>query len=157
MYRILKKEMLSPAICRMKVLAPRVASSARPGQFLIVIPEDHGERVPLTVSDYDPEAGTVTIVESGESGNGVSLTSLLRCIKSDNLRVGSEAPNKVAIRWAVLEVIGILTKSESEPTARNQATRRFPPSVPFHTRLFPQSLSSPPYGMRRAYYHWIFH
>ena len=62
MFEIISKEMLSPAICRMKVYAPRLAASARPGQFLIVIPEAHGERIPLTISDYDAEAGTVTIV-----------------------------------------------------------------------------------------------
>lgn len=62
MYRILSKEMLSPAICRMRVLAPRVASSAHPGQFLIVRVDEHGERIPLTISDYDPEEGSVTIV-----------------------------------------------------------------------------------------------
>ena len=62
MYKILTKEMLSPAICRMKVLAPRVASAARPGQFLIVRPDEHGERIPLTISDYDAEEGSVTIV-----------------------------------------------------------------------------------------------
>ena len=54
--------MLSPAICRMRVLAPRVASSAHPGQFLIVRVDEHGERIPLTISDYDPEEGSVTIV-----------------------------------------------------------------------------------------------
>ena len=62
MYKILTKEMLSPAICRMKVLAPRVASSAHPGQFLIVRVNEHGERIPLTISDFDAEEGTVTIV-----------------------------------------------------------------------------------------------
>ena len=62
MYRILTKEMLSPAICRMKVLAPRVASSAQPGQFLIVRANEHGERIPLTISDFDAGEGTVTIV-----------------------------------------------------------------------------------------------
>ena len=54
--------MLSPAICRMKVLAPRVASSAHPGQFLIVRVNEHGERIPLTISDFDAEEGSVTIV-----------------------------------------------------------------------------------------------
>ena len=54
--------MLSPAICRMKVLAPRVASAAHPGQFLIVRADEHGERIPLTISDYDAAEGTVTIV-----------------------------------------------------------------------------------------------
>ena len=62
MYKILSKEMLSPAICRMKVLAPRVASAAHPGQFLIVRADEHGERIPLTISDYDAAEGTVTIV-----------------------------------------------------------------------------------------------
>ena len=62
MFEVISKEMLSPAICRMKVYAPRLAASARPGQFLIVIPESHGERIPLTISDYDSVEGTVTIV-----------------------------------------------------------------------------------------------
>ena len=62
MYKILSKEMLTPTICRMKVDAPRLAASAYPGQFLIVRPEEHGERIPLTISDFDREAGTVTIV-----------------------------------------------------------------------------------------------
>ena len=62
MFEIISKEMLTPVICRMKVYAPRLAESALPGQFLIVRPEEHGERIPLTVSDYDREKGTVTIV-----------------------------------------------------------------------------------------------
>lgn len=62
MFEILDKEMLSPAICRMKVYAPRLAASALPGQFLIVRPEECGERIPLTISDYDRTEGSVTIV-----------------------------------------------------------------------------------------------
>lgn len=62
MYEIITKEMLTPTICRMKVRAPRLASAALPGQFLIVRATENGERVPLTISDYDKEAGTVTIV-----------------------------------------------------------------------------------------------
>ena len=62
MYRIVSKDMLTPTICRMKVEAPRLAASAQPGQFLIVRADEQGERVPLTISDYDREAGTVTIV-----------------------------------------------------------------------------------------------
>ena len=62
MYRIVKKEMLTPTICRMKVEAPRLASAALPGQFLIIRPDEQGERIPLTISDYDKAAGTVTIV-----------------------------------------------------------------------------------------------
>ena len=62
MFEIVRKEMLTPAICRMKVHAPRLAGAAQPGQFLIVRPEEHGERIPLTISDYDRNEGTVTIV-----------------------------------------------------------------------------------------------
>lgn len=62
MYKIIEKDFLTPTICRMKVAAPRVASAALPGQFLIVRTDEKGERIPLTISDYDTDAGTVTIV-----------------------------------------------------------------------------------------------
>ena len=62
MYRIVSKDMLTPTICRMKVEAKRLASAALPGQFLIIRADEQGERIPLTISDYDKEAGTVTIV-----------------------------------------------------------------------------------------------
>ena len=62
MYRIVSKDMLTPTICRMKVEAPRLANAALPGQFLIVRADEQGERIPLTISDYDKAAGTVTIV-----------------------------------------------------------------------------------------------
>lgn len=62
MYRILTKEMLTPGICRMKVEVPLLAAAARPGQFLMVRADEKGERIPLTISDYDAEAGSVTIV-----------------------------------------------------------------------------------------------
>lgn len=62
MYEIITKEMLTPTICRMKVNAPMLARAAQPGQFLMVLPEEKGERIPLTISDYDPEEGSVTIV-----------------------------------------------------------------------------------------------
>lgn len=62
MFTILSKEMLTANICRMKVSAPRLAAAAQPGQFLIVRADEKGERIPLTISDYDAEEGTVTIV-----------------------------------------------------------------------------------------------
>lgn len=73
MYTIISKEMLTPTICRMKVKAPRIASSAMPGQFLIVRATQHGERIPLTISDYDKTEGTVTIVTQQI---GVSTTEI---------------------------------------------------------------------------------
>lgn len=62
MFEILQKEMLTPTICRMRLSAPRLAAAARPGQFLIVRADEKGERIPLTISDYDASEGTVTIV-----------------------------------------------------------------------------------------------
>ncbi len=62
MYPILEKRCLAENIWLMKVHAPRVARSAQPGQFVIVRADEPGERIPLTVADYDPAAGSVTIV-----------------------------------------------------------------------------------------------
>ena len=62
MFKIVKKEMMTPTICRMVVEAPRLAASALPGQFLIIRADEQSERIPLTISDFDAEAGTVTIV-----------------------------------------------------------------------------------------------
>ena len=62
MFKIVSQRFLSPAITEMKVLAPRVAESALPGQFVIVRVDEYSERIPLTICDYDPEEGTVTIV-----------------------------------------------------------------------------------------------
>ncbi|HPB89826.1 MAG TPA: sulfide/dihydroorotate dehydrogenase-like FAD/NAD-binding protein [Bacteroidales bacterium] len=62
MYKIVKKEFLTPIICLMDVEAPRLAAAAQPGQFLIVRAREQGERIPLTICDYDKEKGTVTIV-----------------------------------------------------------------------------------------------
>ena len=62
MYKITRKAMLTPTICLMDVEAPRLAASAQPGQFLIVRAREEGERIPLTICDYDRKQGTVTIV-----------------------------------------------------------------------------------------------
>ena len=62
MFEIIRKEMLTPTICLMDVSAPRLAASAQPGQFLIVRARAEGERIPLTICDYDRVRGTVTIV-----------------------------------------------------------------------------------------------
>lgn len=62
MYKIVKKQALSDTIYLMDVKADRVAKSCYPGQFVIVKMDEKGERIPLTVCDYDRENGTVTIV-----------------------------------------------------------------------------------------------
>ena len=62
MYQITRKNILTPTICLMDVEVPRIAAAALPGQFLIVRARPEGERVPLTICDYDRSKGTVTIV-----------------------------------------------------------------------------------------------
>ena len=62
MYKIQKAEKLSEKIFLMDVEAPRVAKHCQPGQFIIVKMDEKGERIPLTICDYDRENGTVTIV-----------------------------------------------------------------------------------------------
>ena len=61
-YEILDKRQLAEGIYYMRVRAPRVASSALPGQFVIVRADAVGERIPLTIADYDPDEGSVTLV-----------------------------------------------------------------------------------------------
>ena len=62
MYKIMKAEKLADKIFLMDVHAPRVAKHCQPGQFIIVKMDEKGERIPLTICDYDREAGTITIV-----------------------------------------------------------------------------------------------
>lgn len=62
MYRILEKRLLAEGIYWMRVDAPRVARAALPGQFVIVRVDEAGERIPLTIADYDAREGWVTIV-----------------------------------------------------------------------------------------------
>jgi ferredoxin--NADP+ reductase len=62
MFEILKKEELNPTVTRMIVSAPLIAKKAEPGQFIILRVDENGERMPLTIADYDREKGTVTII-----------------------------------------------------------------------------------------------
>ena len=62
MYRIVKKQVLNPTVTRMEIEAPLIAKKAEPGQFIILRVDENGERIPLTVADFDREAGTVSII-----------------------------------------------------------------------------------------------
>lgn len=62
MYKIISKENIAPSIYKMIIEAPRIAKKALPGQFIILRVTEDGERIPLTISDSDKEAGTVTII-----------------------------------------------------------------------------------------------
>ena len=62
MYKILRKKVLNPTVTLMDVEAPLIAKKAEPGQFIILRVDQDGERIPLTIADYDREAGTITII-----------------------------------------------------------------------------------------------
>lgn len=69
MYKILEKQVLSDVTKLMVVEAPQVARKAKPGQFVIVRVDEPGERIPLTIADFDRNAGTITLIfqEVGKS------------------------------------------------------------------------------------------
>ncbi len=62
MFKIVKKKVLNPTVTLMEIEAPLVAKKAEPGQFIILRVSDDGERIPLTVADYNRNAGTITII-----------------------------------------------------------------------------------------------
>ena len=62
MFEILKKDILNPTVTRIEVYAPRVAKKAEPGQFIILRVDENGERIPLTVADFDRARGSVTVI-----------------------------------------------------------------------------------------------
>ena len=62
MYKIVTKKVLNPTVTLMEVDAPMIAAKAEPGQFIILRVDEDGERIPLTVADFDREKGTITII-----------------------------------------------------------------------------------------------
>lgn len=62
MFEILKKKELNSSVTLMEIFAPRIAAKAEPGQFVILRVDDDGERIPLTIADFDRQKGTVTII-----------------------------------------------------------------------------------------------
>lgn len=83
MYKIVEKRLLAPEIWLMKVDAPRVALSAQPGQFVIVKATDKGERIPLTIADYDRKQGWVAIVVQAV---GLSTKKIAALGEGDSLK-----------------------------------------------------------------------
>ena len=62
MFTIIKKKSLNPTVTLMEVYAPEIAKKAKPGQFIILRVDEFGERIPLTIADYDIHQGTITII-----------------------------------------------------------------------------------------------
>ncbi|NLC43693.1 MAG: sulfide/dihydroorotate dehydrogenase-like FAD/NAD-binding protein [Clostridiales bacterium] len=76
MYQIVKKTELNPTVTRMEISAPLIAKKAEPGQFIILRIDENGERVPLTIADYDREKGTVSIIFQIVGGSTEALNQL---------------------------------------------------------------------------------
>jgi ferredoxin--NADP+ reductase len=76
MYKIVKKRALTDTIYLMDIEAPRVAKSCYPGQFIIVKMDEKGERIPLTICDYDREEGLVTIVFAAIGASTMKMAEL---------------------------------------------------------------------------------
>ncbi len=76
MYKILQKVELNPSMTKMVVDAPLIAKKAKPGQFIIFRVDEQGERVPLTIADYDANEGTVTIIYQKVGASTMLLDTL---------------------------------------------------------------------------------
>ena len=76
MYRIVRKKQLNPTVTLMDIEAPLVAKKAEPGQFIILRVDDQGERIPLTIADYQRDAGIVTIIFQIVGGTTEKLNHL---------------------------------------------------------------------------------
>lgn len=76
MFRIVRKKRLNPTVTLMEIDAPLIAKKAEPGQFIILRVDSEGERIPLTVADFDREKGTVTIIYQIVGGTTKKLDSL---------------------------------------------------------------------------------
>jgi ferredoxin--NADP+ reductase len=76
MYKIVARRMIVPNLHEFTVLAPVVAEAVMPGNFVIVRPDKYGERIPLSVADWDREAGTVTSIFMQVGGSTAKLARL---------------------------------------------------------------------------------
>ncbi len=76
MYKIITKKELNPTVTLMEIEAPLIAKKAEPGQFIILRVDDEGERIPLTIADFDREKGTITIIYQIVGATTIRLNQL---------------------------------------------------------------------------------
>ena len=89
MFKIVEKKSLNPTVSKITVEAPLIAKKAEPGQFIIFRAKEDSERIPLTIADFDREAGTVTIIYQIVGAGTMEL-------RSEERRVGKECRS----RWS---------------------------------------------------------
>jgi ferredoxin/flavodoxin---NADP+ reductase len=104
MFKIVRKEALNSAVKLMEIEAPYIAKKAEPGQFIIFRVNEEGERIPLTIADYDREKGTVTIIfqEVGKS------TKLLGAMNAGDYILDFVGPLGVASHFDGLKKVAVI-------------------------------------------------
>lgn len=76
MSRIVERKQLAPKIFELVVETPRIAAKAQPGQFVVVMCDESGERIPLTIADFDRDRGTITMVLMVVGASSLKLSRL---------------------------------------------------------------------------------
>jgi ferredoxin--NADP+ reductase len=106
MYKIISKKELAPKIKLFEVYAPEIAEKAKPGQFVILIVGEKGERIPLNIAGYDQKKGTITLVfdEVGKTTKELGLFKEGECI--DNITGPLGNPSEIKKFGKVLCVAG---------------------------------------------------
>jgi len=107
MYKIINKEKLSPVIDSIKIKAPEIARKAKPGQFVIIRVDEVGERIPLTLADWDDKEGTITLVAMQVGTTTYKLGSLSTgsCILNLVGPLGLPSDTEKIGMWYVWEVV----------------------------------------------------
>lgn len=118
MFPIVEAEFLAPDVKRFVIEAPRVARKRKAGQFVILRLHDHGERIPLTIADSDPDRGTVTLIVQGV-GKTTKLLNMLGAGDAVLDLVGPlGTPSHVEVFGTVVVIGGGLGVAIAYPTAR---------------------------------------
>jgi ferredoxin--NADP+ reductase len=105
MYDIVSKQLIAQGIWQYEVMAPRVAKTRKPGQFVMVQADEAGERFPLTIVDSDPVRGTITLVFQVV---GTSTTKLARLDEGESVRnlLGPLGNPTHIERWGTVAAVG---------------------------------------------------
>ena len=98
MFTLKEKTFLNPTVFRAVIEAPLIANKAQPGQFVIVRVDENGERIPLTISDSDPEKGTISLVVQAIGAS---------TLRFSRLEAGCELPSVVGPLGKPTELDGL--------------------------------------------------
>jgi ferredoxin--NADP+ reductase len=118
MFKIARAEIVAPDVKRFVIEAPRIARKRQAGQFVILRVHDHGERIPLTIADGDPEAGTITLIVQG-IGKTTKLLNMLGAGDAVLDLVGPLGkPSDVRLFGTVVVIGGGVGTAIAYPTAK---------------------------------------